>query len=147
MKFKNTLAVPAFLLAVCPAGAQPANQDIALDPDYREGVQYTTVERGNISEELYAAAETIAAARAGSAFPEGAVITMDDSRDGELHRILVMEKRAEWADLSDAGSWQFRVFSPDGSPDMNEDGARCQACHASRANDDYVFTRARMLSD
>lgn len=147
MIYKHMLAVPAFFLLISQASAQSANQDIALDPEYREGVHYTTVVRGNITEDLYTAAETIAAARAGEEFPDGTVITMDDTRDGDLYRILVMEKRAEWAELSEAGSWQFRVFSPEGTPDMGEDGARCQACHASRADDDYVFTRARMLAD
>ncbi|MEQ8694837.1 MAG: hypothetical protein RIC85_05950 [Gammaproteobacteria bacterium] len=37
--------------------------------------------------------------------------SVDDFRDGALFRILVMEKRAAWADASEAGSWLFREFA------------------------------------
>lgn len=135
----------AALLAMPAVGtAQAPNGDIALRPDYRDGVHYTTVRRGGITEELYTAQAALEAARSGSPFPEGTVITMDDFRGGELTRILVMEKRAEWAGLSEAGDWLFREFAADGTPNASEDGARCAACHASQAANDYVFTRPRM---
>jgi len=70
---------------------------------------------------------------------------MDDFRDGGLYRILVMEKRAEWSDKSLSGSWLFREFSAGGTPKLDEDGTRCQSCHASQAEHDFVFTRDRML--
>ncbi len=70
---------------------------------------------------------------------------MEDFRGGELHRILVMEKRAEWADRSASGSWFYAEYAPDGTLNAAEDSARCEACHASAAEDDHVFTRDRMM--
>ncbi len=125
--------------------AQSANENVSLPDDYRDGVHYTTVKRGNITEEIYTSEEAVSAARSGETFPDGTVITMDDFRDGQLFRILVMEKRAGWANQSQSGAWLFRQFSVEGSPDANEDGKRCEACHASQSSNDFVFTRTRMI--
>lgn len=133
------------LAIATPVLAQVLSSDVAFPGKYRHGVHYATVERGAITEEIYTFETVVAAARAGEPFPEGSVITMDDFRDGELHRILVMEKRAEWADRLDAGSWLFREFAPDGAPNHSEDVKRCQSCHASQLENDYVFTRDRMV--
>ncbi|MDK3018378.1 cytochrome P460 family protein [Pseudodonghicola flavimaris] len=141
----STALLPGLLVLASPLLAQMINADVTIPEGYRDGDHYTTVTRGGITEEIYTSAEAIAAARAGQPFPEGTRITMDDLRDGALYRILVMEKRADWSDLSVAGSWQFREFAPDGSPDLRQDGSRCQACHASQQQSDYVFTRDRMI--
>ncbi|WBU60570.1 cytochrome P460 family protein [Paracoccus albus] len=119
------------------------NSSIQLPPEGARGEQYTTVTRGGITEHIFTSDEAIAAARDGEPFPNGTVITMDDYRDGALHRILVMEKRGEW-EGGTAGAWRFREFAPDGSPNLSENGGRCASCHAGRAADDYVFTRDRM---
>lgn len=140
-------AVLALTLAAAPAAAEPANAGVALRDGYAEGVHYATVTRGGITEQLFVAPEAIAAAKAGDPFPEGTVITMEDHRAGALHRVLVMEKRAEWQNASEAGGWLFREFDASGAPNLSEEGLGCQSCHASQAEADYVFTRDRMLDD
>lgn len=144
MKIAKPLIALSFLAVAAPTSAQAPNKEVTLRETYKAGVHYTTVKRGGITEKLYASIATLNAARSGGPFPEGAVITMEDFRGGELHRILVMEKRAEWADRSEAGGWLFREFAPDGTPKLGEDGKRCEACHASQSANDYVFTRDRM---
>lgn len=141
----------ALLLSMLPIGATPLiaqmiNSDITLPENYRDGTHYATVTRGNITEEIYTSPEAIAAARAGEPFPEGTQITMDDFRDGALYRTIIMEKRAAWSDMSQAGSWQFREFSAQGVPNLSDDGTRCQSCHASQSANDFVFTRDRMIN-
>ncbi|NVO25444.1 cytochrome P460 family protein [Donghicola mangrovi] len=131
-------------LAAHVAQAQD-NTEIQLDPDYAQGEHYATVTRGGITEEIYAAAEALAAARAGQPFPYGTVITMEDHRGGTLHRTIVMEKRATW-EGGTAGAWRFREFGPDGQPNMTENGSRCASCHASQEANDFVFTRDRMTN-
>ena len=124
------------------------NSLVAFPETYADGVHYGTVMRGGIREELYTSPEAIAAARQGAPFPDGTVITMEDHRDGALHRYVVMEKRAGWNALSApgtaAGDWLFREFAPDGTPMLAEDGTRCMSCHQSQAGQDFVFTVREM---
>lgn len=144
MRARRILPAIGGLLLAAPVLAQILNEDVTLPDEYRSGEHYATVTRGGITEEIYTSSEAVAAARTGEPFPEGTVITMDDFRDGSLHRILVMEKRAAWADQSESGSWLFREFDESGAPNTSEDGTRCQSCHASQEANDFVFTRERM---
>jgi hypothetical protein len=54
------------------------------------------VRRGNIREELCAAAATIAARKNGQPAPSGSVITLVNYPDDKLCRYVVMEKRTGW---------------------------------------------------
>lgn len=154
MPLRRALACAA-LAAALPAGplrptalhAEPANAALAIPADYAAWAHYGVVRRGGITERIFTTQDVVAAAKAGAPFPDGAIITMEDHRDGALHRTLVMEKRAEWDELSQAGGWRFREFDASGAPDQSEDGARCEACHASQAAKDFVFTRDLMLDD
>ncbi|MCR4524207.1 cytochrome P460 family protein [Bosea sp. 47.2.35] len=132
------------LIVATLAFAQTTNDAVTFPEAYRNDVHYGTVTRGNIREELFASPAALAAAREGRPFPEGTIITMEDHRDGGLHRYVVMEKRAEWGRISRAGQWQFREFAPDKSPNPSEDGSRCAACHQSQAANDFVFTTRQM---
>lgn len=149
-----------FRLAVLPvtlvllAGAasfRTAHADgemVRFPTDYAQGVHYATVNRGNIREELFANHEAIEAAKAGHPMPSGTVITMEDHRDGELFRYVVMEKRAGWgvrhAPELRTGDWEFRWFNPDRSPKAGGSLDRCRSCHAGQAASDFVFTADRM---
>ncbi|HMQ94532.1 MAG TPA: cytochrome P460 family protein [Amaricoccus sp.] len=144
MKRPRTSFALLGLVAATPVIAQVLNSDVLLRDGYRDESHYATVVRGGITEEIYTSQTALAAARASEPLPDGTVITMDDFRDGALYRILVMEKRSEWADASEAGSWLFREFAADGTPNLTEDGMRCQSCHASQFANDYVFTYGRM---
>lgn len=145
MKHRSFLPALAVALQVLPvAVAHADNTEIMLDPAYGEGRHYTTVNRGAVREEIYTSPEAVAAARAGEPFPEGTQITMEMFDGGDLVRIFVMEKRADWEGTSQAGSWHFRGFDASGAPDLQDDGSRCQACHAPQADNDYVFSRDAM---
>ena len=145
-----TLAVALVIGAVAtfgwPAGAD--NSRVEFPKNYADGVHYATVERGNITQELFISREAIEAAKSGEPFPSGTVITLVDYRRGGIHRYVVMEKREGWGELSPpdirAGDWLFREFAPDGSPNLDEDGTRCMSCHQSQEDQDFVFTVEQM---
>ncbi|MFC3228561.1 cytochrome P460 family protein [Marinibaculum pumilum] len=151
----TVLTAPA-VLAGCLAAALSAgaafadNSLVGFPEDHAEGLHYGTVERGNITEELYTDREAIEAAKRGEPFPSGTVITLVDYRGGDLHRYVVMEKRDGWGALSPAGTgagdWLFREFAADGTPNPAEDGTRCMSCHRPQARQDFVFTVDRMKS-
>ena len=147
---RRALAVSVALgMAVCGQWQAWAGGELVRFPDdYRQGVHYATVNRGNIREELYTSPKAIEAARAGRPFPSGTVITMEDYRDGRLFRTVVMEKRDGWGGGSPPGlrngEWEFQSFAPDRSVNGRENLTRCFACHQSRAGQDYVWTVDRM---
>jgi hypothetical protein len=55
-----------------------------------------------------------------------------------------MEKGSGWGSDYDedrrTGDWQFQWFKPDGGVNMAENTARCQSCHSSRADEDFLYT-------
>ena len=116
--------------------------------NYREGVHYATVNRGNGREELYTSRAAIEAAKTAQPFPSGTVITMEDYRNGRLHRYVVMEKRAGWGseyppDMRN-GEWEYQAFNPDRAVNRDENLTRCFSCHKSRERQDFVWTLEQM---
>lgn len=149
LSFSSALALAGVgTLAVLQAWA--ANDRVQFPENYKDGVHYTTVNRGGIREEIYANLEAIAAAKAGQPLPNGTVIMMEDYRGGRLHRYIVMENQAGWGaaypENVRAGDWEFREFAPDRTPNTTENGQRCMSCHQSQAGQDFVFTLDRMRS-
>lgn len=148
----RALAIALGLAATATFGwrAMADNSLVQFPENYADGVHYGTVERGNITEELFTSREAIEAAKRGEPFPSGTVITLVDIRGGELHRYVVMEKREGWGELSPpdirTGDWLFREFAPDGSPNLDEDGTRCMSCHKPQAEQGFVFTVEQMRS-
>lgn len=145
--------IMAAALAVVAAGGiawqANAGRDLVKFPEhYAEGVHYTTVNRANIREEIFATRSTIDAVKNGEPIPSEAVITMEDYRDGKLFRYIVMEKRTGWgAEYPPGlrnGEWEFQAFNADRSVNRNENVARCFACHKGQAHQDFVFTLDRM---
>jgi hypothetical protein len=115
---------------------------------YAEGVHYATIKRGNITEQLYTSRAAIVAAKRGQPLPSGTVITMEDYRDGQLIRYVVMEKRSGWGvgyppDKRN-GEWEFQAFKTDRSVNRAENLERCFACHKGQAEQDFVFTLDHM---
>ena len=55
-----------------------------------------------------------------------------------------MEKGTGWgADYDESrrtGDWQFQWFKPDGTINAAENTARCQSCHSSRADSEFLYT-------
>jgi hypothetical protein len=141
----------ALVLAACAAlawQAKAGSELVQLPENFAEGVQYATVERGNIKEEIFTSRATIEAVKTGQPIPSGTAITMMDYRDGKLSRYVVMEKRTGWdAEYPPAkrnGEWEFQAFNADKSVNHNENLSRCFACHKGQAQQDFVFTADRM---
>jgi len=128
-----------------------ASGDNVKFPDsFESGVRYTTVERGNIREEIFTSREAIDAAKLGQPLPRGTVITLVDHRDGKLFRYVVMEKRSGWgtqySEGKRNGEWEYQAFNADQSVNRNEDLDHCFSCHKSQAANDFVFTLDRMAT-
>ncbi|ABL71319.1 cytochrome P460 family protein [Paracoccus denitrificans] len=115
-------------------------------PDLDALIHYTTVTRGNVVEHMLTTQEAIDAVQAGQPIPAGTHVVLVDYRDGsdEVYRYLVMQKGEGWGDDFDerrrTGDWQFQFYWGDRSINMDENTARCQRCHQSRASSDYMYT-------
>jgi hypothetical protein len=123
---------------------------VQFPEDYRKGVLYTTVTRGNAYEELFTSRETIEAVQNGEPIPSGTVITLDIYEDGELDRIFVMEKRTdldpELLDEQHNGEWAFQSFAPNGTVNEERDLGSCISCHANQERDDFLYKLDEMKS-
>lgn len=113
-------------------------------PDIDTLVHYTTVTRGDVTEHIMTSREAIEAVRQGQPIPAGTHVVLVDYREGEVFRYFVMEKGQDWgADYDErrrTGDWQFQWFKPDGTINMEENTARCQSCHTSRADREFLYT-------
>ncbi|MFX3636765.1 MAG: cytochrome P460 family protein [Candidatus Pristimantibacillus sp.] len=163
--------VVAFLLSGCGNGSntnemnngmnsetsnttqQPSEQQgnesglVELPENYTDDVIYTTVDRGNAHEKLYASPETIEAVQNGESIPDGTVLTLEIYRDEVLSDIFVMEKRSDWNDQpteEQNGDWRFQAYNADHSLNTERDIASCISCHASQERDDYIYTLEEM---
>ncbi|MFL9824171.1 cytochrome P460 family protein [Rhodoplanes sp. SY1] len=131
-----------------PGQVRAAGDLVAFPENYAEGVRYTTVERGNIREEIFTSRAAVEAVKEGRPLPGGTVITLVDYRDGKLFRYVVMEKRSGWGvdrpPESRNGEWEYQAFGADRTVNRGETLDRCFACHKSQAGQDFVFTLDRM---
>lgn len=160
----------ALALIACPAAATE-DRVLAFPADYKTAfTQYYSNDRLLAEEQtitLYANAAAIAAAQAGEALPEGAVLVAEiyaaqKDADGDViesalgHRIpgafkaiAVMERRAGWDDQYPAdlkvGDWEFELFSPDGK-NLGKDTTGCRECHHPLGDTDYLFSIEHMAA-
>ncbi|MEK1893807.1 MAG: cytochrome P460 family protein [Rhizobium sp.] len=113
-------------------------------PDIDKLVHYTTVTRGEVTEHIMTTPEAIEAVKNGQPVPVGTHFVLVDYRDNKVFRYFVMEKGADWgADYDESrrtGDWQFQWFKPDGSINLAENTARCQSCHSSRSDREFLYT-------
>lgn len=116
----------------------------ATMPDIDKLVHYTTVTRGEVTEHIMTTREAIEAVKAGKPVPNGTHFALVDYREGKVFRYFIMEKGAGWgADFDESrrtGDWQFQWFKPDGTINAAENTARCQSCHSSRADREFLYT-------
>lgn len=116
----------------------------ATMPDISKLVHYTTVTRGEVTEHIMTTREAIEAVKAGKPIPNGTHFALVDYREGKVFRYFIMEKGAGWGDDYDenrrTGDWQFQWFKPDGTINAAENTARCQSCHSSRADREFLYT-------
>jgi hypothetical protein len=107
-------------------------------------VHYTTVRRGEVTEHIMTTPEAVAAVKKGEPIPPGTQFVLVDYRDSKVHRYFVMQNGPDWGkdyeDRRRTGDWQFQWFWADKSINMDENTARCQACHNSRADENYLYT-------
>jgi Cytochrome P460 len=126
-----------------------ASGDLVKFPgNFESGVRYTTVERGNIKEDIFTSRAAIEAAKRGEPLPSGTVITLVDYRDGKLFRYAVMEKRNGWGvqypESKRNGEWEYQAFNATKTVNRSENLDRCFSCHKSQTAQDFVFTLGQM---
>lgn len=113
-------------------------------------VHFSTVRRGEVTEHMLTSPEAIAAAQAGQEMPDGTQVILADYREGALYRYFVMEKGADWAadytGTNATDDWQWQWYWPDGTINADENTERCRACHASRAEQNYMFTYRDLMA-
>jgi Cytochrome P460 len=111
-------------------------------------VHYTTVRRGDVTEHIMTTREAMDAVKSGQPIPSGTHFVLVDHRDGELYRYFVMEKGqgfgADYDERRRTADWQFQWFWPDKSVNMDENTARCQSCHRSQEDSDFLYTAYRI---
>lgn len=126
------------------AGQADAEPNRTTFPNLDQLVHYTTVRRGDVTEHIMTTPEAIDAVKNGRPVPDGTHFVLVDYRDGEVYRYFVMEKGPAWgADYDEdrrTGDWQFQWYKPDRTINMAENTARCQSCHSSRSDEEYLYT-------
>jgi len=119
-------------------------------PDLAQLVHYATVKRGDVTERMLTTQKAIEAAKSGQPVPSGTHFVLVDYRDDKVYRYFVMQKGSGWgADYDDrrrTGDWQFQWYWPDRSINMKENTERCQSCHQSQRETEYLYT-SRQLRD
>jgi hypothetical protein len=141
------LVFVAALLVGRQVDAEPNRTTFPADIDNL--VHYTTVRRGEVTEHIMTTQAAIDAIKSGQPVPTGTHFVLVDYRGGEVHRYFVMEKGPNWgADYPEGqrtGDWQFQWFNPDKKTvNMAENTARCQSCHSSREDEQFLFTFDRI---
>jgi hypothetical protein len=146
MKILKSTLIAAFALtslALVAAGPADAEANRVTFPDAIDDlVHYTTVTRGEV-EEMLTTREALAALKSGQPMPDGTHVVIRFHRDGVITRYFVMQKGEGWgADYPDGrtGDWQFQSFNADRTVKLDDNTARCQSCHASRADNQFLFT-------
>lgn len=144
------LVIVPMLAAVVGAQAFAEANRVAFPATLDRLVHFTTVTRGNVVEHMLTSRAAIEAAQAGRPMPDGTQVILADYREGKIYRYFVMEKGGGWgADYDErrrTADWQFQWYWPDGSLNMAENTQRCQSCHQSRADENYMFTWRELLA-
>lgn len=151
LKFvKSVVAASVTAGAVCMIGWQvhAETNRVKFPENLDQLVHYTTVRRGNVTEHIMTTPEAMDAVKSGRPIPAGTHFVLVDHRDGELYRYFVMEKGegfgADYDERRRTADWQFQWFWPDKSVNMQENTARCQSCHRSQADSDFLYTAYRI---
>ena len=163
--FRMLLAVPAAVLALGISAYALEDRVLELPGDYA-----SSYDNYYVSDRLYQDDQVISlyandvvrdAARAGKPLPDGSILVGEiyaAKKDadgevmesplgrriaGELKAIVMMERRASWADQypegNKVGGWEFEVFSPDGK-NLGKDTSACRECHEPLADSEYTWS-------
>lgn len=116
--------------------------------NFDEYVLYATYDRGSSKEEAFATRETLEIAKTGQPLPPGTQLVLGIWSDNALTGYFVMEKGMGWgADLAEeqrTGDWHFQQFDANGEVRRTAIAERCQSCHGSQADNDFMFTTDRL---
>lgn len=130
------------LLSVSASLAEPSRTTFPVDLD--KLVHYTTIRRGEVTEHILTTPEAITAIKEGKAVPFGTHFVLVDYRDGKVFRYFISRKGEGWgADYDEdrrTGDWHFKAFKPDQTVNEAENPARCQSCHSSQSDREFLFT-------
>jgi Cytochrome P460 len=130
--------------SLCAGSQVHAESNRVRFPDLGSLVHYTTVKRGDVTEHMLTTQKALDAARSGQPIPDGTPVVLVDYRGDKVHRYFVMEKGPAWgADYEErrrTGDWQFQWYWPDKSINTKENTARCQTCHQSQRDSQYLYT-------
>lgn len=137
--------VSAFIAVLLLVSSQArAEQNRVTFPDISQLTHYTTVTRGEVTEHIMTTPEAIEAVQSGQSIPNDTHVVLVDYRDNEVYRYFVMQKGEGWGGDYDerrrTGDWQFQWFWADQTINMDENTARCQSCHESREEREFIYT-------
>ncbi|WP_105434965.1 cytochrome P460 family protein [Neorhizobium tomejilense] len=135
-------------LLLAPNLAATAANRATFPKDFKQMVMYGDYRRGSGGELAYALKETIDIAKAGQPLPPGTRLVLEIYDDGALTSYFVMEKGVDWGLEVDeekrTGDWHFQQFDINGEVNRAAIADRCESCHQSAANNDFMFTVNRM---
>jgi hypothetical protein len=122
--------------------AQSVENRATFPRNFNEYVKYGTYDRGVEKEEAFATTDTIAIAKSGMPLPAGTQLVLGIWSNNQHTGYFVMEKGIDWN--PGANNWHFQQFDTAGQVKRTAKAERCQSCHSSQANNDYMFTLDRM---
>jgi hypothetical protein len=143
-------------------------ENVVFPEDYAQGVKWLIVDRVDRKElqEHFVTPAAIAAARNSQAMPNGTVFTLvrysalldaegNPRRGADGHFLKgdiagygVMEKRSGWGaeyppELRN-GEWEYRVFTPQKTPNAQMQLSACFECHKTQASHDFVHAYEKL---
>ena len=141
-------AVFSVALALVGLGVRAETNRATFPKDFDTYVLYATYDRGSSKEEAFATPETLAIAKSGQPLPAGTRLVLGIWTDYKLTGYFVMEKGVGWGlDMDEerrTGDWHFQQFDTSGQVKRTAIADRCQSCHGSQADSDFMFTIDRM---
>lgn len=128
--------------------AQATGNRATFPKNFDTYIKYGIYDRGSSKEEAFATAETIAIAKEGKPLPPGTQLVLGIWTNYKLTSYFVMEKGVDWglasAEGERTGDWHFQQFGLDGQVKREAIANRCQSCHGSQAENDFMFTLDQM---
>ena len=163
--YRILFTAPVLALGLAAGAYALEDRVLELPADYATSYDnYMISDRLNQDDQvisLFANATARQAARAGQPLPDGSILVGEiyaAKKDadgevvesmlgrrvpGELKAIVMMERRASWAeqypDGQKVGGWEFEVFSTDGK-NLGKDTTACRECHEPLADSEYTWT-------
>jgi hypothetical protein len=134
--------------SAAPAMAQATGNKAIWPKNFDDFILYATYDRGSAKEEAFALRETIEASKSGEPLPYGTQLVLSIWKNNALTGYFVMEKGVNWGvgfpEDEQTGDWHFQEFDTNGQVRRTATADRCQSCHSSQANNEYMFTIDRM---